>query len=66
MRVAPEQGGGGLADHGEAIEVLALPLESVPAFVMDQQLGKSAGILFSLTWMQAQLAANNGRLFAHQ
>lgn len=63
MRVA-SGAGGGVADHGEAIEVLALPVDSIPAFVLDQELGKSAGILFSLTWLQAQLARNGGRLFA--
>ncbi len=56
--------GGGLADHGEAIEVLALPLDSINSFVFDQGLGKSAGILFSLSWLQQQLAQNGGRLFS--
>lgn len=56
--------GGGLADHGEAIEVLSLPVASIPGFLFDQELAKSGGILFSLTWLQAQLARNGGRLFA--
>lgn len=62
MRV--EGGGGGLTDHGEAIEVLALPVDRIPDFVGDTALAKSAGILFSLAWLQQQLASNGGRVFA--
>lgn len=43
-------------DHGEAIEVLALPLAQLDAFLFDESLGKSAGLLFALTWLQARLA----------
>lgn len=43
-------GGGGLIDHAECIEVLALPLEQSQAFVFDNSLSKSPGLLFGLTW----------------
>ena len=42
--------GGGLAEHGEAIEVVALPVDSLETFLMDESLGKSAGLLFALMW----------------
>lgn len=47
---AAGDGGGGLADHGEAIEVVALPVDAADAFLMDETLGKSAGLMFALTW----------------
>lgn len=47
----------------QVIEVLALPVEQADAFLFDQALAKSAGLLFTLTWAQKQLAANGGRLF---
>lgn len=51
MLAVQEDGvGGGLAEHGEAIEVVSLPVESVDAFLMDESLGKSAGMLFALMW----------------
>ncbi len=37
--------GGGLAGHGEAIEVLALPFVNAPAFVLDPALPKSPGLM---------------------
>ena len=43
-------GGGGLAEHGEAIEVVALPAESVEAFIMDETVGKSSGLMWALSW----------------
>ncbi|GFH20975.1 uncharacterized protein HaLaN_18187, partial [Haematococcus lacustris] len=42
--------GGGLQDHNECIEVLALPLDSTPAFVLDGALPKSPGLMFGLLW----------------
>ena len=51
MLAVPQDGvGGGLSEHGEAIEVVALPVDSVDAFMMDEKCGKSAGLLFALTW----------------
>lgn len=42
--------GGGLEHSGEAIEVLALPFNSVPAFVTDDSVAKSTGLMFGLFW----------------
>ncbi|GAX82261.1 hypothetical protein CEUSTIGMA_g9689.t1 [Chlamydomonas eustigma] len=42
--------GGGLADHGEMIEVLCLPREKAMSFVMDGDLNKSPGLLFGILW----------------
>ncbi|KAL4857064.1 TVP38/TMEM64 family membrane protein [Chlorella vulgaris] len=64
--MAAAAGGGGLRDHGEAIEVLALPLPQVEEFLRDEELGKSAGLLFALMWLKQQLAANGGQLFPSQ
>jgi hypothetical protein len=35
---------------GEAIEVLALPFDNVPAFVTDVSVAKSTGLMFGLLW----------------
>lgn len=45
-------------------QVLALPVASIQAFIGDESMGKSAGLLFSLMWMQERLEAHGGRLFA--
>lgn len=42
--------GGGLADHGELIEVLSLPLEATEAFILDPAQKKSPGVQFGLLW----------------
>jgi hypothetical protein len=42
--------GGGLVHTGEAIEVLALPFNSVPDFVTDTKVAKSTGLMFGLLW----------------
>eukprot|EP00879_Flechtneria_rotunda_P028448 GHRR01030559.1.p1 GENE.GHRR01030559.1~~GHRR01030559.1.p1 ORF type:complete len:254 (+),score=69.74 GHRR01030559.1:160-921(+) len=42
--------GGGLPQSGEAIEVLSLPFNSVPEFVLDDKIAKSTGLMFGLTW----------------
>lgn len=47
-------GGGGLQDSGEAIEVLALPLAHADAFEKDETIPKSAGLLFGLMWLRSQ------------
>ena len=49
-------------DHGEAIEVLALPVASIASFLRDESLGKSAGLLFSVMWLRERLEAQGGRL----
>ncbi|CAL8470972.1 g10514 [Coccomyxa elongata] len=48
--------GGGLQDTGEAIEVLALPLDTAQAFMDDHSLFKSAGLLFGLLWLRTEKA----------
>ena len=52
------------SDHGEAIEVLALPLAGIDAFVTDERLGKSAGLLYALAWLQRTLREGGGALLA--
>lgn len=42
--------GGGLVNHGEVIEVVALPVEQVESFIADEKLGKSSGLMFALIW----------------
>lgn len=61
--MAVQAGGGGLMDHGEAIEVLALPVSSIQAFILDEGIGKSGGLLFSLMWLRERLEAHGGSLF---
>lgn len=65
MRAVSHEGGhgngGGLADTGEAIEVLALPFERVDALVLDgARLSMSPGLQFGLTWAAREL--ERGRL----
>lgn len=61
MRAAGSNGGGGgLADTGEAIEVLALPFDAAPAMVLDASLSMSPGLQFGLVWASGELSA--GRL----
>ena len=44
--------------------MLALPLAGIDAFLLDEGMGKSAGLLLSLMWLRSQLQRNGGRLFA--
>ena len=37
-------------------------MASLQDFLFDESLGKSAGLLFALTWLQARLAAGGGGL----
>ena len=55
-------GGGGLREHGEAIEVVALPAASAREFSLDERLGRSTGLMFGLAWAGEQLARNGGSL----
>ncbi|KAK9829347.1 hypothetical protein WJX72_005307 [[Myrmecia] bisecta] len=48
--------GGGLQDTGEAIEVLALPMSNAEAFMADESLPRSAGLLFAIMWLRFKLA----------
>lgn len=56
--------GGGLEHSGEAIEVLALPFDNVPAFVTDDTTAKSTGLMFGLFWAHTGLL--NGDLKGRQ
>ncbi len=41
-------------DTGEAIEVLALPISQADSFEKDEEMPKSAGLLFGLMWLRNQ------------
>ena len=47
--------GGGLEHDGEAIELLALPVDNVDAFVMDDSIGKTSGAMFGLMWAKQHM-----------
>lgn len=53
--------GGGLADHGEAIEVVALPVDNAECFLLDDTVSKSSGAMFALMWGLQQLKKYNGK-----
>jgi len=57
MRV-PGQGGG-LVDHSECIEVLALPFEHLLEFVLDDSLLKSPGAMFGAVWLRHAAKPNS-------
>lgn len=44
------EGGGGLQSDGECIELLALPIRNVEAFIMDDSIPKTSGAMFGLLW----------------
>lgn len=54
-----ESRGGGVAGDGERIELLALPLASVEAFVMDASVPKTSGAMFGLLWAKAHVLAGD-------
>lgn len=56
VRAADAVPGGGGGVDGEAIEVLALPMANVDAFIADDAIVRSAGLMFGLLWLQARLA----------
>jgi hypothetical protein len=49
------QEAGGLEDDGERIELLALPIANVEAFVVDSSISKTSGAMFGLLWGKSQL-----------
>jgi len=57
MRV---EAGGGLLDHGEVIEVVALPLANATSFILDDSIKKSPGLMFAMQW--AQMGIMSGKL----
>jgi len=46
--------GGGLASDGEAIEVVALPVNRAADFVCDPEVPKSSGLMFAVQWFLRQ------------
>ena len=46
--------GGGLASDGEAIEVVALPVNRAADFVCDSEVPKSSGLMFAVQWFLRQ------------
>ncbi|XP_077798266.1 uridine diphosphate glucose pyrophosphatase NUDT14 isoform X1 [Macaca mulatta] len=50
--------GGGLAEEGELIEVVHLPLEGAQAFADDPDIPKTLGVIFGVSWFLSQVAPN--------
>ncbi|MBZ3888627.1 Uridine diphosphate glucose pyrophosphatase [Sciurus carolinensis] len=52
--------GGGLAEEGELIEVVHLPLDSAQAFVDNVDIPKTLGVVFGISWFLSQVAPRLG------
>lgn len=50
---------GGLVEHGEIIELLAVPRGSVKPFILDPALKRSPGLQFGLLWALHRVEASN-------
>ncbi|XP_072867484.1 uridine diphosphate glucose pyrophosphatase NUDT14 isoform X2 [Chlorocebus sabaeus] len=50
--------GGGLAEEGELIEVVHLPLEGAQAFADNPDIPKTLGVIFGVSWFLSQVAPN--------
>eukprot|EP00803_Ostreobium_quekettii_P008707 evm.model.scf_1717.2 EVM.evm.TU.scf_1717.2 scf_1717:16428-20784(+) len=50
-----EGAGGGVAADGEMIELLALPVDQLDAFMSDTSLPKSTSLMFALMWLRREL-----------
>nr|XP_012601939.1 uridine diphosphate glucose pyrophosphatase isoform X1 [Microcebus murinus] len=48
--------GGGLAEEGELIEVVHLPLGGAQAFADDPDIPKTLGVIFGISWFRSQVA----------
>ncbi|XP_048193180.1 uridine diphosphate glucose pyrophosphatase NUDT14, partial [Perognathus longimembris pacificus] len=48
--------GGGVAEEGELIEVVHLPLDGAQAFASDPDIPKTLGVLFAISWFFGQIA----------
>lgn len=57
MRVAAS--GGGVAEDGEQIEVLALPVDFAMEFLLDSTIAKSSGMMFAVMWLRDWLQQQN-------
>lgn len=52
--------GGGLAEEGELIEVVHLPLDGAQAFVDDPDVPKTLGVIFGISWFFSHVAPGLG------
>jgi UDP-sugar diphosphatase len=48
--------GGGLAEEGELIEVVHLPLDGAQAFADNSDVPKTLGVIFAISWFFSQVA----------
>lgn len=52
--------GGGLAEEGELIEVVHLPLDGAQAFADDPSIPKTLGVIFGISWFLSHVAPGLG------
>ncbi|XP_037691156.1 LOW QUALITY PROTEIN: uridine diphosphate glucose pyrophosphatase NUDT14 [Choloepus didactylus] len=52
--------GGGLAEEGELIEVMHLPLDGAQAFADDPNIPKTLGVIFGISWFLSHVAPGLG------
>lgn len=52
--------GGGLAEEGELIEVVHLPLDGARAFADDPDVPKTLGVIFGISWFFSCVAPGLG------
>nr|XP_023417852.1 uridine diphosphate glucose pyrophosphatase isoform X1 [Cavia porcellus] len=52
--------GGGLAEEGELIEVVHLPLDGAQAFAEDPDIPKTLSVIFGISWFLSQVAPSLG------
>ncbi|XP_005410914.1 PREDICTED: uridine diphosphate glucose pyrophosphatase isoform X2 [Chinchilla lanigera] len=52
--------GGGLAEEGELIEVVHLPLDGAQAFADNPNIPKTLGVIFGISWFLSQVAPSLG------
>lgn len=52
--------GGGLAEEGELIEVVHLPLDGAQAFADDPDVPKTLGVIFGISWFFSCVAPGLG------
>lgn len=52
--------GGGLAEEGELIEVVHLPLDGAQAFADDPDVPKTLGVIFGISWFLSHVAPGLG------
>ena len=52
--------GGGLAEEGELIQVVHLPLDGAQAFADDPDVPKTLGVIFGISWFLSCVAPGLG------